>query len=320
VSQSPTRLCAAGYTATRRGRGPLSPLTDREDALQRHRYRAEPGGEILPGVTSVVEVATDKGGMIYAAAEAAAAALIAKPQRRKLWIAEEREYLLSTHGGPKAWREQKRALGRHGSDEEVLVHWARRRHAEQWREKADLGNRVHEIAAQWAAGRAADVGPDEEGFIDALEKFWQVYLPETDRAEFVIVNPFQRYGGRPDWYGSICLDPIDDLRTRVLLDFKTGSIHRWELALQCAAYLHGYPVTFEPDGSVIPITRSMERLAADEAFGIYLRNDGTYEVVDPFEYMTLETAFEQFRNALEIFVARREHERAEKRQEDSDDD
>ena len=45
-------------------------------------------------------MATDKGGMVYAAAELAAQALIAKPQRRKLWIAEEREYLLATKGGP----------------------------------------------------------------------------------------------------------------------------------------------------------------------------------------------------------------------------
>ena len=288
--------------------------------MERHRYRAEPGGEILPGVTSVVEVATDKGGMIYAAAELAAQALIAKPQRRKLWIAEEREYLLATKGGPKAWRQAKWDLGRSGSDDEVLIHWARRRHADEWRAKRELGERVHEIAAEWAAGRSADVGPDEEGYIDALEKFWRVYMPETDRAEFVIVNPFQFYGGRPDWYGTICFDPIDNVRTHVLLDFKTGKVRRWELALQCAAYLHGYPVTFAPDGSVIPITRSMERLAADEAMGVYLHGDGTYEVVDPFQFIPLKSAFDQFCNALDLYIARRDHEQAEKAPREDPDD
>ena len=232
-------------------------------------------------------MATDKGGMVYAAAELAAQALIAKPQRRKLWIAEEREYLLATKGGPKAWRQGKWDLGRSGSDDEVLIHWARRRHADEWRAKRELGERVHEIAAEWAAGRSADVGPDEEGYIDALEKFWRVYMPETDRAEFVIVNPFQFYGGRPDWYGTICFDPIDNVRTHVLLDFKTGKVRRWELALQCAAYLHG---------------------------------DGTYEVVDPFQFIPLKSAFDQFCNALDLYIARRDHEQAEKAPREDPDD
>jgi hypothetical protein len=115
------------------------------DAARDHKYRVVHNGPAVPGVTTAINAVADKGGMVYAAAKIAAESLIAKPQRRKKWIAEYRAKLQSTRGNSQ-WAIEKRNLGIAGTDDEILVMWARDQHRVQWDAKAARGDRVHAVA------------------------------------------------------------------------------------------------------------------------------------------------------------------------------
>jgi len=278
-------------------------LTDRQWALERHRYRAEPGGPFLPSVTSVVDVATDKGGMIYAASEVTARLLLTPPRTFKAWATEERERLLATRGGTE-WAIAKRELGRTGSDLDVLVSWARRQHDVQWKMKADRGTRVHEVAALWAAGREAEVEGDLQGYVDALEAFRRDHRMTTLLSEIPVANLEFGYGGRPD---EIARTEVAGHPATFLVDYKTGGHYPFDLALQMVGYWHAEQILWDLDGAVMGL-KPLPYL--DGAIGVYLHDDGTYDLHNPFEHIPLEVAREAFYSALNVLNTRREHEKA----------
>jgi hypothetical protein len=270
----------------------MSPQTDLQAALQ-HRYRAVAGGENLPGVTTIIDVALDKGGMVYAAAEIAAKALLAKPQRRKAWIAEERASLCATRGNT-AWARGKRDLGENGTDDDVLVHWARRQHRVEWDAKAARGSRIHAMVEAWARNEEAVVEPGDEGFADAVERYFAEQQPRTAvddgvvLSEFVVANGDLRYGGRPD---EVCLLPMLDPFLPFLVDYKTGSERPIDCALQAVGYLGARRVIFDAEGWIVDLVRLPE-LAGCRT--VYFRDDGTYKVSDPFARIDRGLAAEAF--------------------------
>ena len=147
-------------------------LSDKELAIRSHRYRAEKGGPILPGVTTVIGGISDKGGMVYKAAEIAAQVLLEKPQRRAKWVKETRDELMATNGNTQ-WALDRRELATKGSDDEVLTRWARNAHKRLWDAKAATGNRIHDIAEKFSRGESALVLPgDESGCFDRSQWFF----------------------------------------------------------------------------------------------------------------------------------------------------
>lgn len=169
----------------------------------------------------------------------------------------------------------------------------------QWREKALRGNRVHDVAERWSKGETVDVARADEGFIDALAQFHRDLQPVTVMAERVVIHPTMHYGGRFDAI-------VEMLGGRYLIDYKTGGHYPIDVAMQTAAYMAASLAEFTEDGSLGHFDPLPE---LDGARIVYLSQDGYYELVDPFEVVTRETAFEAFTSALSLYRSVKEMEK-----------
>lgn len=281
------------------------------DAARDHKYRVVHNGPAVPGVTTAINAVADKGGMVYAAAKIAAESLIAKPQRRKKWIAEYRAKLQSTRGNSQ-WAIEKRNLGIAGTDDEILVMWARDQHRVQWDAKAARGDRVHAVAEQWTRGEPGEIPEGEEGYVDALESFFTFCRPDIEAAEKIVLNPDATlpYGGRFDFVGRID-DPITGRQITALCDYKTGGEYPMNCAMQAAAYMGAFYARYNSDGSLGPLGPLVSS-NCHNARTIYLREDGTFKVSDPFATISFDDARLAFKSALTIFNIRKAQESAAK--------
>ncbi len=176
-------------------------------------------------------------------------------------------------------------------DLEDYVHHCRGEFERQWREKAKRGNRVHEVAEKWARGETAEVPLSDEGFIVALSAFYCDHSPVTVMAERVVIHSLMHYGGR--------FDAIVEMDGgRYLIDYKTGGKYPIDVAMQCAAYMKAMLANYDDEGKIGHFSRLPE---LDGARIIYLGEDGSYDVVDPFAVLTLDDAFSAFTHALMLY-------------------
>ena len=161
----------------------------------------------------------------------------------------------------------------------------------QWREKAKRGNRVHEVAEKWARGETAEVPHSDQGFVDALASFYSDHSPVTVMAERVVIHSLMHYGGR--------FDAIVEMDGgRYLIDYKTGGHYPIDVAMQASAYMKAMLANYDDEGRIGHFSRLPD---LDGARIIYLGEDGSYEVVDPFAAITLEDAFSAFTHALMLY-------------------
>ncbi|MHB2029849.1 MAG: hypothetical protein ACYCPT_13705 [Acidimicrobiales bacterium] len=278
-----------------------SRLTDYEAALK-HKYRAVPGGPYLPGVTSIIDV-TDKPGMMWKAAELAVEAVMSNSRRKKPIVAKHRAWLLTARGNTEATK-RKIQLGTFGTDNEVFAHWARGDFQRQWNAKAELGQRVHTVAEKWSRGEDVDVQPDEVGYVDALEAFHRDYKPKFKLVECIVVNPELEYGGRFD-----AISELDGplIQGNAFLDYKTGRDYVDSLAKQFIGYMDALLASYDDAGRLLDPKPLPE---VTTSVGVYLHDDGTYHLSQPFEKITQEQARRGFRACLELFKAEREIEAA----------
>lgn len=170
------------------------------ELAQDHKYVARHGRKPAPGVTTIINGSTNKSGMPYSAAMITAEiALTQKIPRRGY---------------------------------QNRYDWLRRQFDVQWKEKRDRGSSIHNHALDWANGRPVVVQPDEEPYLDALERFTNEHKPDWVLLETVVISGAEAdrdYGGR--------LDFIADLGSvTVLGDIKTGGKHLEGPTLQLAAY------------------------------------------------------------------------------------
>jgi hypothetical protein len=167
----------------------------------------------------------------------------------------------------------------------------------EWRDKARLGTRVHEVCEKWLRSQVEHL-PDEEllvgdgdhGYIDALEKFWLEYSPRMVVCEAITLSETHGYGGR--------LDMIIDIGSRrLLVDLKTGKpwplSHTWQLA----AYRYADGIAeYDEKGSLLAMLRPLPRV--DACACLYLRDDGSFRFP---EYPADQSAFAQFCALLDIY-------------------
>jgi hypothetical protein len=259
-------------------------LTDYENAL-RHRYVVEPGGPTVPGVTTVLNI-LDKPALMWSASQIAAETAL-KEHRRKATIVRRHRKTLTALG------KVQRELGYNGSDDEVYVHYCRGEFRRQWDAKMERGTRVHAVAEAWtkAPGEPVEVRIMDSGFVDALEAFHRDCRPTFLHAELVVLNDIYAYGGR--------FDAIVEMGGEtMLIDYKTGGHYEQSLAMQQVAYMHGNLATYD-DAGALGEYKSLPKI--DGARGIYLHEDGTYEVVDPFKNISQELAWEGFLACLKLY-------------------
>ena len=187
-------------------------------------------------------------------------------------------------------------------DRDEFIHLCRGEFDRVWREKAKRGNRVHSVAEEWARGNTVEVPLSDQGFVDALESFYRDHTPVTLMAERIVAHSYLGYGGRFD-----AIMEIDG--SRFLIDFKTGGHYPIDVAMQTSAYMAASLAMFDAEGSLV----GFERLPAlDGARILYLAEDGSYDLVDPFEDISREKAFAAFCHALGLFCSIREMEKMTK--------
>ena len=267
------------------------------DAALKHRYRVEPGGEYVPGVTTVLNI-IEKPGLKWGASKVAAEFCVANSRRRKSLATKHRATLASARGATDS-AEKKRLLAANGTDDEVFIHLARGEFDRQWKAKADRGTRVHNHAEAWARGNVVSVLDDERGYMDALGTFFDLYEPRFEMVECLVLNAEYRYGGRFDAIMTINNVPGDERdRVRVLGDWKTGDPWPLDVALQTVAYTRSQLASYDMDGRLV----GFDPLPSlDGCRVVYLQQSGTVKVVDPFEKVPQDQAWDAFLAARRLY-------------------
>ena len=265
--------------------------TDYECALA-HRYRVTSGGEFVPGVTSIIGV-VEKPQLMWSAAAIAAEAVIENARRKKTIVAKHREWLIASRGKTDA-AIKKRTLGNMGSDNEVFAHWARGEFRRQWDAKADRGTRVHTIGEAWAKGEVIETLDEDAPWVDALEQFHRDYKPKFRLVECIVINAQYEYGGRFDFIAEL---DGPDAQGVFLCDYKTGGHYSFDVALQASGYMHARLATWSDDGALSGWTMLP---VLDGARTIYLGDDGNVSVVNPFERIDYDDAWDAFRACRKV--------------------
>jgi hypothetical protein len=279
--------------------------TDLSYAMK-HKYRVLPNGDFVPGVTTVMDV-VDKPAFKWSASGIAADAAINNSRRKKSIVAKHRAWLVNAKGKTDS-AIKKRTLGNAGTDNEVFAHWCRGEFNRQWKAKGARGNRIHDHALAWSNGEDVDVLDEDAGFMDALEEFHRLYRPVFHKVENVVLNDEYEFGGRFDciatlhhwvWKHEKNVEVWEVLGT-FLCDYKTGGHYPIEVAVQLEAYAHCKFGVYDDNGALIGF-EDLPKL--DGMRVIYLNEDGSLDVVDPFEHTTHEKAWRYFLACLELFAA-----------------
>lgn len=281
--------------------------TDYQMALA-HKYRCVSGGDVVPGVTTIIDV-INKPQLVWWAARLAAEAIVNNGRRKKSIVAKHRAWLISSRGNTET-SVKKRELGNHGTDNEVFIHWARGAHDREKRAKGDRGTRVHSMAEAWSHGEAVEVSDEDIGFLNALESFHVDYLPRFELVECIVLNEMFMYGGRFDGIVTFRERIWDDEKNEwvlfdlgtYLIDYKSGGEYEQPVALQAEGYLRARLAIFN-DAGVLMATQALPHV--DGCRTIYLKEDGTYKVSDPFEKITHDDAWDAFIACRKFYAAQK---------------
>lgn len=279
-----------------------STLTDFDHALK-HKYRIEPGGEFVPGVTTVINI-LDKGGLKWSASGIAAQTAV-ENSRKKRGIVNVHRQLLSEAKGKSESAQRKRLLAETGTDNDIYIHWCRGEFDRQWKAKAARGTRVHDVAEQWSKHptEPVDVLLEDSKFVDALELFHKRYKPKFLYTECIVTNNalfdedgnLLPYGGRFDFIAELDGPEAEGV---FMGDYKSGGKYPYEVALQAEGYMNAELATFNADGS-LGIPKPLPEL--DGARTIYLEGEGNVSVSDPFEKITRGNARKAFKACRQLF-------------------
>lgn len=265
-----------------------------------HRYRLEHNGAFVPGVTTVIGV-LDKPGLKWSAAGIAATVAIENGRRKRTVVKEHRAKLLASKGRGDAVR-AKQELGANGTDNDIYAHWCRAQFDVQWRAKADRGTRVHELVESLSRGESVDVPSNLIGYLHAWQRFVKEYKLTPHYSECVVGGEtptpdieFPRlsswtygYGGRFDILGALDGPGASGL---MLTDYKTGSERELENALQAIGYKRASLIAFDEKGSITGLNPLPE---VDGCRTVYLHEDGSIAVKDPFAKIDEEDAWRAF--------------------------
>lgn len=140
---------------------------------------------------------------------------------------------------------------------------------QQSKDAAARGTEVHGYAERLVKGWDVDVPLHLAGYVKAAVDFQNDWRIRPVLVEAVVASRTHQYCGTVD-----LIADLPDGR-RALMDYKTTKSGIWpEAALQLAAYRHA-EFTVTNDGDEYPL----DKLGISCAYGVWLKGDGTYEVV-----------------------------------------
>ena len=132
---------------------------------------------------------------------------------------------------------------------------------------AAKGTEIHGIAQAITEGRTVDVPDTVTGYVDAYLAYIGDWQPEPIAIEAPVINRRWRYAGTLD-----LLEHLPDIGPAVV-DVKTGGSGIWpETCLQIAAY-RSAEHWLDPDNREQPMPATVA------GFGLWLSDDGTYELL-----------------------------------------
>lgn len=209
-----------------------------------HRYIVVPGGDPMPGATTIAGFGDGGEGLKFGAAKLTAEIAVQESHHR-----EDFDSLDAYQG------------------------WLAKEFDVRWKQKADLGTRVHDHALAWSQGKEIDSHFDEDPYLDALERFYADEVVEWIACERIVGSPTHGYGGRADWWA--------ELRSYgpTLGDWKTGarkySVLKDSLQLTGLNDAEGF-VLHDRDGMVADEVEPLPSVNA--LLNVYLLPSGEYEV------------------------------------------
>jgi hypothetical protein len=165
---------------------------------------------------------------------------------------------------------------------------------EQWDAKRDAGTRVHGHLESFVRGEDIEQHDDDQGFVDALEK-WMIHdNPKVLEQEFIALSN-HGYGGRGDLICEV-EEQAEHAGGTWLIDLKTGRKNAIEHTLQLAGYRYADGIAiYGPDGNLHSL-RDLPPI--DHAGCLYVASDGSYSLP---EYPADEGAFRAFLALLDAY-------------------
>lgn len=120
---------------------------------------------------------------------------------------------------------------------------------------ARRGSDVHAACAMLDYGEEPETDPEISGYLKAYLRFLMDYQPDWEGIETPLYDPGMLFAGTPDRWGHIN-------GRRVLVDIKTGVVHRHAVSAQLAGYellIGGF--------------------APEETYALRLDKSGVYELI-----------------------------------------
>ena len=153
---------------------------------------------------------------------------------------------------------------------DAALDWAIGAHTRARNSQAAKGSDIHGYAQRLAGGEHVDVPDRHAAYVDAYLKWIEEWQPEYLAIEAGVANRRWTYAGSIDLLANI---GSERNRLCALVDIKTGASGIWpEACLQVAAYRQA-EVILDPAGHEQPMPHT------DEGLGLWLRDDGNYELV-----------------------------------------
>lgn len=147
---------------------------------------------------------------------------------------------------------------------------------------AARGTAVHEACELIDYGAEPEIYPEIEGYVRAYLDFLQVYRPTWTHIEHIVYHDYGRYIGTLDRAGYLNGTEF------AIVDIKTSQPTKEALVsvcLQTEAYAHAYALQ---EGSreynQRAIVGGFETGMQIDRYGVFLKADGTYRVVNCDEY------------------------------------
>lgn len=140
---------------------------------------------------------------------------------------------------------------------------------------ANRGRAVHEALEIYDLGGELEVVPETEGFIRAYLEWEQIYRPKWIGVEQIVYSENYGYIGTLDRVGSL------NNRELAVVDLKTSQPTKEALISVCcqtAAYEVAYNEAHGEFDTYLDMYIPLSR------FGLFLKSDGTYRVVNCAEY------------------------------------
>lgn len=134
------------------------------------------------------------------------------------------------------------------------------------------GTRVHTLAEAYSKGERVEVPDELAGFVEAAVAFLDDWRIAPVVSEVSVASRRWQYAGTLDLIGD-----VPDGR-RCLFDYKTSASGVWpETAMQLAAYRHAE--FFVRSDVSEPIETPVAELGINASYAVWLRSDGSYEVL-----------------------------------------